>query len=656
MSNTDGLNVILFPPDTVRADHLSCYGYGRETSPRLDRMAGEGVLFKDHYANSGWTQPQYMSIHTSMYPVTHGASRIKFTIPLSPNITTLGEVLRENGYMAKAYTSTNHWVHPIMGYGRGFDDYVHGLGSSRACHRIVDEALKWIEEIGKKRKFFCFIHTHDTHEPFNPPEPFDSKWGGEYMDQYDGEISWVDHNFGRIIDKLEEMGIRDRTLLIYSADHGTEFYEHGYIEKAVNLYDEIIHIPLVMSCPGVLPEGLTVNGVNETVDLVPTILDILDLPPKKDAQGSSLLPVMRGEKNTAQKDRIYCHTAHVSRKAVSQDPCYEHVCLRTDTHKLIRAEILHPFTDEYFEVFDQKRQADRRMSAIFGTAAMDWMARFRSIAERAGMDPGDIEQGTVLRELYDVAADPGEQKNVLKDRPELAQELEGNLQRWLDECREAHDRYYEGVPAVFLDMPTAYKVSIRTSKALGSAEVTDGYDKDIIPMCPLPIRINAGGEKYTDSSGQQWLSDRGMIGDFSFVKRGWGYITGDDVCDEIGTSKPIDGSEDQPLHQSQRFGQDYAYRFYVPNGKYRVNLHFSETLMSVGIEMFDVCIQDETVLKGFCIFQEAGGMNRAVVKSFEAEVTEKRLTVGLRGVMEPQQEAAKVAAIEILPAGGSSGL
>ena len=332
MASREDINVILLPPDTVRNDHLSCYGYERETTPNLDRMAREGVLFQDHVANAGWTQPQYMSMHTGIYPITHGVSRVKFVVPLSPKISTLGEVLREHGYACKGFTSSNHWVHPVMGYGRGYDDYVYGLGANRATHRIVGQALDWIEEVGRKRKFFCFIHTHDTHEPFNPPEPYDSRWGSEYMDQYDGEITWVDYHLGKILGKLEEMGIRERTLVIYSSDHGTEFHEHGFLEKAVNLYNEIIHIPLVMSCPSALPQGKTVKGSNGTVDILPTILDILGLPSKSDAQGRTLLPLILGDPNAETRQTVFSHTAHVSRKATSQSPCYEHLpCIQTPT-------------------------------------------------------------------------------------------------------------------------------------------------------------------------------------------------------------------------------------------------------------------------------------------------------------------------------------
>jgi hypothetical protein len=116
----------------------------------------------------------------------------------------------------------------------------------------------------------------------------------------------------------------------------------------------------------------------------------------------------------------------------------------------------------------------------------------------------------------------------------------------------------------------------------------------------------------------------------------------------IGTSKPIEGTDDDPLYQTQRFGQSFAYRFDVPDGKYLLRLHFAETVMTVGLEMFDVLIQGEQALKGMCIFAEAGGMNRAVVRELVVDVAGNRLIIEFEGIMEPQQEAAKIAAIEVL--------
>ena len=639
------LNVILFPPDTVRRDHLSCYGYPRETTPHLDHMAREGVVFADHVANAGWTQPQYMTIHTGMYPLTHGVNRIKFVYPLSPKLTNLAEVLRAQGYATGAATSANWWIHPKMGYGRGFDEYIWGLGNNRATDVIFDEALKWIEEVGARRKFFCFIHSHDTHEPFNPPAPYGTLWGDEYVDRYDGEITWVDHHLGRLLNKLEEMGIRENTLVIYSADHGTEFFEHGFLEKAINLYNEIIHIPLVMSCPAVLPQQRIVRGLNGSIDVVPTILDILGLPPKRDADGRSLLPLVVGEPGAQGREAVFSHTAHMSRRIPRNTPCFEHLSVHTETHKFIRAKILQPFTEEYFEVVDKNSRAGAAPHA----ASYDWMARFQALAERVGMNPGDIRQGTVFRELFDLSEDPGEQRNVITEQAELAVQLEGQLNAWLEQCTAKHNDIYQG-QYVYMEMPARYHVSLKTSEDFEASRLVDGLEQDFVPSCPVPVRINAGGPKYVDRQGREWMADQ------AYHVGKWGYLWSVDSGDVVGTSKTIRGTDDPGLYLTQRFGRRFTYQFDVPNGEYRVKLHFAETLMEVGLEAFDVSIRGDSVLSGYSIFSDAGGMNVATTKSFTCTVDDSadaltRLTIDFRGAMDPQQEAAKVAAIEILHMG-----
>jgi len=612
------LNVIFFSPDTVRRDHLSCYGYGRQTTPNLDRLAKEGVLFADHVANSGWTLPQYMTMHTGMYPLTHGMTLLKFNPPLSPDVTTLATILKEHGYATQAFSSSNGYLHPQLGYGRGFDDYFWGLGYNQATGRITQEVIKWLDKNAKQNKFFIFIHDNDTHEPFNAPEPFNSMWGGEYVDRYDGEISYVDHYFGKILDRIEELGIKEETLVIYTSDHGTEFWEHGFLEKKVNLYNEILHVPLVMSCPAVLPEGKILKGLIATVDIVPTILDILRLPPKKDAQGRSFLPLIQDEPKAQPRKQVFSHTEHNTRFGAAKSSSFEHLSVHTDTHKFIRAKILLPFKEDFFEIQME--------------GGGNWVTRFRALAERIGMDPEKIEQGTVLRELYDLRTDPKEQKNIILEQPELAVKLEEQLDRWVEETRSRKAKLAASIPR--MKKTEVQFVGISWPEQQGDR---------VIPKCPIPIRVNVGGQKYVDREGLTWLADR----PYSLGK--WGYIT-HTYTDILFTSEKVEGTDDPALYQSQRFGQSFAYIFDVPNGKYRVNLLFAETIMDMGgLEFFNVYIQDRPVLTSYNIFNDANGRNKAVKKTFVCKVNKNQLIIRFEGLTEPQQEAAKVAAIEILP-------
>jgi len=504
----------------VRRDHLSCYGYHRKTTPNLDKLAKEGILFTDHVANSGWTLPQYITMHTGLYPLTHRMTLLKYNPPLSPKISTIAEMLKEHGYATKGFSSSNGYLHPQLGYGRGFDDYFWGLGYNQATSRITQEVIRWLDENGKKKKFFIFVHDNDTHEPFNPPEPFDTMWGEEYIDRYDGEISHVDHYFGKMLDKIEELDIKEKTLIVYTSDHGTEFWEHGFLEKKVNLYNEILHVPLVMSCPSVLPEGKVIHGLIATVDIVPTILDILNIPIKKDLQGRSFLPLIQGDSSVQPRKMIFSHTEHNTRLGTTSRPSFEHLSVHTENYKFIRATILLPFKEKFFEI---------RMEG-----GGNWVTRFRALAERVGMDPEDIRQGTVFRELYDLRTDPKEQRNIIEEHREIAMELEKKLDLWVEETRRQGDKLAAAIPRMKVMEVQFPEISWPQQKG----------DR-IIPKCPVPIRVNVGGREYVDEMGHKWLADR----PYSFGK--WGYVTRT-YTDILSTSQRIEGTDDSPLYQSQR--------------------------------------------------------------------------------------------------------
>lgn len=614
---SDGLNVLFFSPDTVRRDHLSCYGYHRRTTPNLDRLAKEGILFTDHVANSGWTLPQYVTMHTGLYPLTHRMTLLKYNPPLSLEILTFAEILKRHGYVTKGFTSSNNYLHPQLGYGRGFDDYFWGLGYNRATSRIVQEVIKWLKENGRERRFFIFIHDNDTHEPFNPPEPFDTMWGEGYVDKYDGEISHVDYYFGKILDTLEELSLRERTLVIYTSDHGTEFWEHGFLEKKVNLYNEILHIPLVMSCPSMLPEGKVIHGLIATVDIMPTILDILNIASGRILQGRSFLPVIEDGSGVQPRKVVFSHTEHNTRFGEVKCPSFEHFSVHAERYKFIRTKILLPFNEKYFEIREE--------------GGGNWVTRFKELAKRVGINPKEIGQGTVFRELYDLKKDPREQRNIIDEHRDVAMELERMLDSWVEESRRHGYKLAVAIPKV-------------SWTKIGLPEVKWQRKGDrIVPKCPVPIRVNVGGGGYVDRMGYRWLADQ----PYSFGK--WGYIT-DTYTDILSTSQRVKGTRDSELYQSQRFGQSFSYIFNLPNGRYRVTLHFAETVMEVGgVEFFDVYIQEKPVLKSYNIFNDAGGQNKAVKKTFTCEIHNNRLTIRFIGLTEPQQEAAKVSAIEITP-------
>lgn len=320
-------NVLLVTIETTRADHLSAYGYPRDTSPSLARLASEGVTFEHHSTVSPRTNPSLASLMTSSYPQDHGVRNL--LLPLEPENRTLAEVLRDAGY-ATAAVQTHPRLIRASGFAQGFqafdDDYrAHPL-AAQAC----DAAAKWIRGAsGSRRPWFLWLHLMDPHWTYEPPSPWDTRYGphdprpGELYDAlrsrratigpvifrntmprdeidafvalYDGEIRYTDEAIGRLLAGLEASGAAPRTLVIVTADHGESLGEHGYFFEHGDFGSEPeIHIPLLMRLPGVLPPGAKVLASERSIDVAPTILDLAGLPPEPAFRGESLRPYVSG--------------------------------------------------------------------------------------------------------------------------------------------------------------------------------------------------------------------------------------------------------------------------------------------------------------------------------------------------------------------------
>jgi len=336
LSRSTDFNVLLISIDSLRADHVGCYGYGRNTSPNIDELAGEGSVFLNPISSTSWTLPAHISILTSLDISVHGVSTDGFS--LHSGIKTLPEILKENSY-ATACFCTSPYMNPAFGFGRGFDLYhntdfedpvfedtvLPSAEQRDAVHeditspRITELALNWLEENGS-RPFFLFLHMWDVHYDYIPPPPYDSLFDPDYegdisgekyihneainadMDRrdlehiialYDGEIAYTDYHLGLIFRKLKELGIYDRTLIIVTADHGDEFFEHGNKGHRKTLYDEVIKVPLVIKLPGGKWGNRKIDSQVGLIDIVPTILELLDINRPARIQGKSLLPLIK---------------------------------------------------------------------------------------------------------------------------------------------------------------------------------------------------------------------------------------------------------------------------------------------------------------------------------------------------------------------------
>jgi arylsulfatase A-like enzyme len=347
-------NVLIYLVDTLRADHLSAYGYSRKTSPRFDALVPEGALFTNCRVNSTWTKPATASILTGLAPTAHGAIEHRQILP--DEAITLAEVLRSAGYDTAAF-SDNPFVSPEFGFGQGFDAYdyrepsvfVNGtllgkalwtlrvislggrvvgdkLALDRGSPELCRRALDWIGKRPEGKPWFAYIHAMEPHLPYDPPSPFrgtfaDKAYDGPDHDRpppyigflpfekgtslpdverehlvarYDEEILAWDAAFGDLVDDLSERGLLDDTILVVLSDHGEEFMEHGGWTHGHSLYEELLHVPFWIRGPGV-PAG-RIDVATRGTDVFPTLVTLtghrIEAAPRF---GADLAPLIRGE-------------------------------------------------------------------------------------------------------------------------------------------------------------------------------------------------------------------------------------------------------------------------------------------------------------------------------------------------------------------------
>jgi arylsulfatase len=315
-------NVILFLVDTLRADHLGCYGYSRDTSPHLDEFAKDSTVFRNVTAQAPWTTPSVASLLTALYPSSHGlVTRLQGDriAALDTAVVTLAEVLRAQGYQTAAF-STNPWITAAAGLDQGFETFVQKRRYAPAAglHRA---ASRWMRQ-RDERPFFLLIHYMDVHGPYAPPPPFDRRFSpnragareltaeelerlpgylrrdrdttlDEYVALYDGGISYWDHSFSEFLARPDVAGMLDNTVIIVTADHGEEFLEHGGFDHGETLYQEQISVPLIWRMPDHQSFEQSVHEPVELVDVMPTLLSLLGISPQP-GQGRDQSSLMRG--------------------------------------------------------------------------------------------------------------------------------------------------------------------------------------------------------------------------------------------------------------------------------------------------------------------------------------------------------------------------
>lgn len=355
-----GYNIILIIVDALRADHLSCYGYGKITSHNIDSFSKNSIRFTQAITQAPNTLLSFCSIFTSQYVATHGVDRIDKC--LSDSALTLAEILKIFNYQTAAFVG-GRLLHQDFKLNQGFDKYINIMKLKASFSDTLPLALDWLkEENTKNGNFFLLIHGNDLHPPYHT-RIFDNiiygtgnnkenrairnSKGYDYfsiykrkvyssgkvvkyleeqdvldiIEQYDKELKYADNLIGGFLNEVNKMGLSDNTCIILTADHGEGLFDHDFFFHDFNLFETTLHVPLIISVPGCKPAE--VSFPVQLIDLMPTILDILNIPANKSAEGKSLMPLLNGEDIPEFHKFIFSQTPHGE------------MDIRTDTWKLI---------------------------------------------------------------------------------------------------------------------------------------------------------------------------------------------------------------------------------------------------------------------------------------------------------------------------------
>ncbi len=389
LRNRDDLNVLFVLVDTLRADRLGCYGYERDTSPNLDALAATGIRFAQQVSQSSWTKCSMSSLWTGLYPARTRSLRAYDV--LSEQATTPAEVFRAAGFRTAAVWR-NGWIAPNFGFSQGFEIYLSPSAPRGAKMRridnpnialegsdgdIIDSAREFLRAHGHER-WFLYLHMMDVHQYAYSEDT--ALFGTNYSDSYDNSIRWVDSLLGHLFHVLEQRGLRENTLIVFSADHGEAFGEHDGEGHARNVYGEVTTTPLILSFPFRLEPGIVVEARSENVDLWPTALELVGLPPLPDTDGQSLVPqIVAAAGGASDADAEGVAIAHLDQS------------------------------------WGREQQKSRPMVSY---TEGRWRLIYRAHAPKTS-------------ELYDKWQDPREQQNVADDWPEVVEDLKGKAEAYL---------------------------------------------------------------------------------------------------------------------------------------------------------------------------------------------------------------------------------
>jgi len=398
-----GPNLVLISVDTLRADHLGCYGYRRPTSPNIDRMAAEGVRFANATATSNWTLPSHASLFTGLHPSHHGAHHYGLGTPIPEQIDTLAEYLFRRGFETAGFVG-GVFVSAKLGFAQGFDRFRDpGYAKFRRVPFAANlDASLWWMAAQRERPFFLFLHTYATHMPYTPAAPYDSMFDagyeGPYRDRftssdyqpyrytdaieprvvehiaalYDASIRQMDEQVGRLMEFVESANLASNTCVLFISDHGEEFKEHGNLfHHNPKLFDELVRVPLIVWCPSRFEGGQVVEDVVSLADVLPTLLELTGGEVPANLDGTSFLAALRGEPLAAGRIAV----AEVDGSTVEESGAV--VAMREAHYKLVA-------------------------STLGGNDRLD---------------------------LFDLERDPGETRNIAEEHPEIVVRMSARLRK-----------------------------------------------------------------------------------------------------------------------------------------------------------------------------------------------------------------------------------
>lgn len=383
-----GRNLVILTLDTTRADRLGSYGYSAARTPVLDRLAEDGIRFTQAVAQSPMTLPSHTSLFTGNNPSYHGV-RENGLYALAEEQTTLAEILRDHGYRTGAVVAAAV-LEARYGLAQGFDVYDDRAAETRSAFHVTqrrgDEvtraALEVMQEIDGEQPFFLWVHYFDPHKEYDPPAEHARKFPNTESGRYDGEIAAMDAAIGDLLRDLERAGHRDDTILVAVADHGEgidgphDEWTHGML-----LYHDTLAIPMIVAAPRGLRAGREIDDVVRTIDLMPTLLELLELPLDEPVQGRSLASLLRASDEQTEGEDA------------------EDVALRTELELAAYSETFAPYHSYGWSPLFALRE--KRFKLIVGPES----------------------------ELYDLERDPKESRNVAADYPDRVADLRERIVR-----------------------------------------------------------------------------------------------------------------------------------------------------------------------------------------------------------------------------------